>query len=196
MWNAPGAVPTFAAGASPVADLSFAGSGNAVTASLLGINTNQVGPPPQGIENFGWYAIGAGGTVGPLHYLWDSSAAPGATSVQFTPSGSYGFFLESVQGKGSAFEADYFWFMNTGDNFSAGLGAGPIAPTYQKFAIFSPNATSQFYLGIEDTLPSLGGDQDYNDMIVGVSVAPEPGAGVLLGIGLLAGGLVRQKRRS
>ncbi len=58
---------------------------------------------------------------------------------------NYGFFIENVQGFGTAFQTEYIYYMNSAVNL--GTGAMPVDNT-QHFAIFSSG--SNYYLGATD----------------------------------------------
>jgi hypothetical protein len=176
----PGAIAYWGNGTASVSNMYFQSSGIPVTVSLLGMFTNQLGTPQNsGYNLFGWYEINADGTIGAMTTLWSSKSAVTGASATFTPTGNYGLFLENVQGNG---QADYFWFMNKGQDYSSGPDKNPIDTT-QHFAMFS-GTPGQYFVGIDDT---NSGSMDYNDMIVKVTNAPEPG---LLGVaGLMLCGL-------
>jgi hypothetical protein len=175
----PGAIKYYGAGLNAVQNMSFNNNGIAVSVSLLGAFSNQKGGT-NGVDYFGWYAIKADGTIGAMTRLWSSTTPASGTSAVFTPTGNYGFFLENVQGNGSA---DYFWFMNAGSDNGMGSGAtgGATADALQHFAVFNGDPGT-FFLGIEDT---NRGDGDFNDLVVKVTNVLEPGSVLLLTAGLL-----------
>jgi hypothetical protein len=109
--------------------------------------------------------------------LWNSKTASTGESAIFTPAGSYGLFLENIQGNR---QADYFWFMNASQDYAAGPEMNPVDAN-QHFAVFS-GVPGQFFVGIADT---SFGDRGYSDMVVKVTNAPESRTVILLFIGLL-----------
>jgi hypothetical protein len=176
----PGAIAYWANGQASVPNMYFQSSGIPVTVSLLGMFTNQLGTSQNtGYNIFGWYKVNANGTIGALTALWNSKTATIGATATFTPSGNYGLFIENVQGNGAA---DYFWFMNQTQNYSAGPDRNRIDNT-QHFAVFS-GTPGQYFVGMDDT---AFGSTDYNDMIVKVTNAPEPCMFVLSGLSLLSG---------
>jgi hypothetical protein len=176
----PGAISYYGNGTAAVSNMYYQNNGTPVTVSLLAMYTNQLGTPKNtGYNVFGWYEINSNGTIGAMTALWNSKSATIGETATFVPTGSYGLYLENIQGNG---QADYFWFMNKGQDYSAGPDKNPIDST-QHFAIFS-GTPGQYFVGMDDT---DGGALDYNDMIVKVTNAPEPSAFVLSGLGLLCG---------
>lgn len=161
-----------------VQSMSFQNSGTAVSVSLLGMFTNQLGTAQNsGYNVFGWYEINTNGTIGALTPLWNSKTATTGESAVFSPTGSYGLFLENIQGNG---QADYFWFMNSTQDYSVGPQKNPV-DSNQHFAVFS-GVPGQFFVGMADT---NFGDRGYSDMVVKVTNVPEVSA-----VSLLFGGLL------
>jgi hypothetical protein len=182
----PGAIAYWANGTASVANMYFQSSGIPVTVSLLGMLTNQLGTTKNpGYNAFGWYEINANGTIGAMTALWNSKTATIGESATFTPTGNYGLYLENIQGNGAA---DYFWFMNKTQDYSAGPDKNPV-DTMQHFAVFS-GTPGQYFVGMDDT---AFGALDYNDMIVKVTNAPEPRMLVLAGFSILCGFHLRRK---
>jgi hypothetical protein len=142
---------------------------------------------------FGWYDTTLPASGSNLHIIFAGSDTAGATAT-FTPSSSYGFYLDdTVVGD--------TWFTNTSLNTQ---GSGN-----QHFAVFSSDQTN-YWIGMEDlpfcktTNPcTVGGskstsDRDYNDMIVEISpvpaAVPEPGTLALFGTGLISlAGIIRRR---
>ncbi len=186
----PGAIKYYGtASGAAVQRMSFQNNGTAVTVSLIGQLTNQLGTPQNsGYNVFGWYQINPDGTIGALTSLWNSKSDTIDQSATFTPNGAYGLFLENIQGNGAA---DYFWFMNSSQDYSAGPFKNP-ADTSQHFAVFS-GVPGQFFIGVDDT---DNGDQDYNNMIVELVNAPEPRSTALLGLGLVVFALIVRRHQS
>ena len=178
----PGAIAYYGTSTgSAVANMNFVSNGSAVTVSLLAQLTNQLGTTQNpGYNVFGWYAINANGTIGATTQLWSSKNDAIGQSATFTPGPAgtnYGLYLENIQGNG---QADYFWFMNSSQDYSAGPDKNP-ADTNQHFAVFS-GVPGQFFLGVDD---SNNGNQDFNNMVIELVNAPEPGTFALFGLGSL-----------
>ena len=182
-----------------VQNMSFQSSGSAISVSLVGQFTNQIGVAPNtGYNVFGWYTINPDGTIGAMTSLWNSKTDTIGESATFTPTGHYGLFFENIQGNGLA---DYFWFMNSTQNYSAGVDKNPVVAG-QLFAVFS-GTPNEFYVGMED---ANGGDNDFQDMIVQLyttasgcppppCITPEPSTLLLSGVGFMLGGGVLLRRR-
>jgi hypothetical protein len=184
----PGAISYYGtATKAAVQNMSFQNSGKAVTVSLVGQLTNQLGTVANtGYNVFGWYQINANGTIGAMTSLWNSKSDKVGQSATFSPNGNYGLFLENIQGNGAA---DYFWFMNATADTSSGPNANPVDSS-QHFAVFS-GTTGQFFIGVDDT---NNGNTDYNNMIIELVNAPEPRTFALLGAGLLLCGMLIARR--
>jgi hypothetical protein len=176
----PGALSYYGSGTSAASTMSFTNSGSSQQATLQGVFTNQNGLPNSsglnGLDYFGWYSV-SGSTIS-THQLFTSTSSIGS-AADFSPTSTYGFYLENVQSAGLPYEADYFWFMN--DSLDYVSGTGVLDSGTQHFAAFA--AANGFYIGAEDT-PAPSSDFDYNDMIVSVAPIPEPAF-----LGLLGGGL-------
>jgi hypothetical protein len=176
----PGAISYWGNGTAAPSNMYYQSGGVAVTVSLLAMYTNQLGTAQNpGYNVFGWYEINANGTIGAMTALWNSKSATIGETATFTPTGNYGLFLENIQGNG---QADYFWFMNKTQDYSAGPDKNPVDTT-QHFAVFS-GTPGQYFVGMDDTNE---GATDYNDMIVKVMNVPEPCMFVLSGLSLLGG---------
>jgi hypothetical protein len=190
--NPPGALPFFATGnLAAVPTMSFSSDGSAVDVSLAGVFTTQT-TPAIGIDYFGYYLLDSSGkvTFPPKQLLSASDALNTAASFSVAPNTKYGFYLENVQGQGTSVETDYWFFMDsTQDTTNRNISLTP----FQHVAVFQSGA-ADYYLGIEDCISSANNscDQDYNDMIIKVSVAsvPEPASAIFGGIGLFSIGLV------
>jgi hypothetical protein len=166
--------------------MSFQNNGKAVTVSLVGQLTNQLGTAANpGYNIFGWYQINPNGTIGAMTPLWNSKSDTIGEAATFTPNGNYGLYLENIQSS----TADYFWFMNSADNISKG-GTAAVADSSQHFAVFS-GTPGQFFIGVDDT---NNGNADYNNMIIELVNAPEPRTFGFFGISLLVGGLLLSRR--
>jgi hypothetical protein len=188
--NPPGAINYYGNGTAAASNMSFTSAGTPDVATLLGTFSTQNGVPPSGLDIFGWYSV-AGSTI-TTHQLF-TSGAPIGTMATFTPTSSYGFYLENIQSPGASYEADYFWFMNDSLDYTAGPGAGLVDTGTQHFSVFS-GANSSYYLGVEDA-PAPGSDLDYNDVVVELQPAPEPASLAMMVGGMsLLGWAIRRRR--
>jgi len=180
--NPPGALSYYGNGTAAPFNMSFTSSGTAQEVSLLGVFTTQTGVTPLGTDYFGWYTYNNG--VVTMNPLLNSTEAIGSYST-FLPTGNYGFYLENVQSPGTSYTANYFWFTDSGLDYTSGPGAPP-TDGLQHFSIFG-GTNGTFYLGLEDT-PAPSGDFDYNDMVIELQPVPEPSSFALMagGVGLLS----------
>ena len=183
----PGAINYYGkASGAAVQSMAFQNNGTAITVSLVGQLTNQLGTTKNpGFNVFGWYQINPDGSIGAMTRLWNSKSDTVGQSATFTPSASYGLFIENIQGNGAA---DYFWFMDSTKDYGTGL-AGTVDSS-QHFAVFS-GVPGQFYVGMDDT---NSGDTDYNNMIIELMNVPEPSSIALLAAGLVLFGLLSRRR--
>ena len=133
-------------------------------------------------DEFGWYDTVTGVTTP----IFNSGVPITVTALTFTPSASWGVYIKN--GAGVTFKS--------GDNG-------------QQFAVFSqspptpsapPSNLSNYWIGMEDLkntsfkYGNLGGDYDYNDMVVQLQAVPEPGYIMLLVAGFGALALVRRRQ--
>jgi hypothetical protein len=87
--------------------------------------------------------------------------------------------------------SDYQWFriyktdMYGNANFFFGDGGGDLS--------FSGNFLELWFIDDDHV---TGGNQDHNDMVVGLSVVPEPATMILLGLGLTGAGILRRRIKS
>jgi hypothetical protein len=129
------------------------------------------------IDEFGWYGVSNPLVLNPIFV----GADPLGTTVSFTPSDTYGYYLTS----------------GVGETYYTQSSLNPSAETnHQHFAAFRDSLAAEpgrTWIGVED-LPLLycgeevGGD--YNDTVVEIVGSPEPATGLLAGGGLLALALI------
>lgn len=194
--NPPGALPYFGNGTSDVSNMWFNSGGSAVTLSLTGVFTSQTKTSsPTAVDYFGYYTLNSSGNIASTLRLFSAAdALATTTSLTIAANTNYGFYLENVQGQGTAFETDYWFYMDSTQNTdNRGIALTPL----QHAAIFQNGATG-YYVAFEDCFGAAC-DKDYNDMIVQMAVTsssatPEPAPAALAGIGLLAFGLLLRAR--
>ena len=161
-----------AGGTKDVTNFSFT-SAQPVTATFRASITGFNGFAAPGDE-FGWYDTT---NTAVLHPVFNSSLPITTTAVTFTPSAAWGVYVKN--GAGAIYQS--------GDNG-------------QQFAVFAQTPASpgtlplnltRYWIGVEDLkntsfgYANLGGDYDYNDLLVEFGVAvPEPSYILLLLLGL------------
>jgi len=138
-----------------------------------------------GSDTFGYYLESSPGT---LHQLFGGGTAEVGTTVTVTftaPPSNYGFYFQNGN---TIFYSD------------ATLNSPSNDPGVQHFALFqgasTPNNTA-FWIGVEDE--GVGGDYDYNDMIIRFdagAATPEPVAWALMATVAIVLGIVIYRRRS
>jgi hypothetical protein len=218
MQNAPGYMPYYSNGVvSDPGNMYFTSSGNPISMRVQLTLTDQRGGR-NGIDLFGYYRTdSAGQAILDPTVIFTSNDAIGNTytapALTFAAGENYGFFIENVQGLGTAFVTYYIYYMNSAMNTATGsMPAG----NAQHFAVFSSGTT--YYVGMVDTSACQGTFQpesspcmqsaqfDFNDLIIELdttsglrpnvtAVAPEPGSAALLAGGLLGIGTVLRLRR-
>jgi hypothetical protein len=128
-------------------------------------------------NTFGWFAYDPSNPTAPivLHQIFPG---PYWDPVVFFSTLYFGFYL---QGPGGTFLSL--------DNLSPNTDPGN-----QHFAVFN-NGSQTYWFGIEDW-QYLGGDKDFNDMVVKIGPVPEPASLLLLGTGLIGLAVLRRKYKA
>jgi uncharacterized protein (TIGR03382 family) len=189
--NPPGLLPFYAdAGGGALPNSWFTSASSAVNVTLRGVFTTQTSAA-NGVDYFGYYTLDSAGHVTSATRLL-SAGDPLNTTTSFSlaPGTNYGFYVENVQGEGTVFETDY-WFY--GDSSQDTTNRGINLAGLQHVAVF--DGGSSYYLGLEDT---TGGacDCDYNDVIVQVTAVPEPGSIALALAGFVGLSVLLIRRRA
>lgn len=182
-----------------VANMYFTSTGLPVSLTVDGIHTNEI--IADAYDVFGYYEVPASGTPNliPLLSTNPSGASPATvgSTVTFDPTGNYGYYIENIKGAGTAFESDYFFYMN--DGWDQELSLGP--DSLQHFAVFQDG--SNYIIGDVDGVGCTNNvacvaptDFDYQDIVITATNTPEPTTlGLMGGSLLLLGGLLRRKLR-
>ncbi|MBV9404817.1 MAG: PEP-CTERM sorting domain-containing protein [Acidobacteriaceae bacterium] len=188
----PGNLPYLGgSGGSSAPDLYFTASGNALV--TLQVSSTDA-KTSTNVSVFGYYlADSTGAPTGSVVQLFSSTDPAGKTAtISFTPGQNYGFYTENIQGAGTPYATDYFFYMDSA--YNSANGSMP-ADALQHFAIFQSGPS--YFLGtvsadacqngfLPQTSPCvLSSAFDYNDIVVQLGSVPEPAS-----LGLLGGSLV------
>lgn len=202
-YTAPGYMPFYDGPSGAPSNMFFTSSGNPETVTLQVALTTQKGGVA-GIDFLGYYLTDSTGSTISNPSAFFNANNPGGTTFTMPAlrvGQNYGFFIENVQGFGTAFQTEYIYYMNSALN--VGTGSMPVDNT-QHFAIFTDGTT--YYIGATDgdacqgnyrpgSSPCEPASQfDFNDMVIQVNSTPEPASTGLFAVGLIvAGALIRRK---
>ncbi len=211
--GAPGTLPYFGNGSGSASLIYFMSNGSPMDVSLQTIMTTQKSLA-SGYDVFGYYVANQSGNAPAgvaLTPIFDSrtSAVGTVSSLSGLVAGqNYGFYIENIQGGGTQFATDYFYYMDS--TASTANGSMP-ADSLQHFAAFS-GANGSYFLGDVDgdacqgsfqpnSSPCVPSSQfDYNNMMVeltpGAGNTPEPAPFALIGGGLLVVGAIVRRRKN
>jgi hypothetical protein len=144
----------------------------------------------------GWYEQGAVLTAANRGTSWDvvfTGDATVGTTVAFTPTYNFGlwFLADFAETAAGISDDDIITALGAGGRFTeSSRNSAAAGTTNQYFTAFARSAASaqtiptEFWIGIEDVYLPIA-DRDYNDMVLRLTVVPEPGYYVALSIGLL-----------
>ncbi len=151
-----------------------------------------------------------------------AQGAGGATTVSFTPTATYGFYIRFLNSTGfgagwsAGTQSQGVTGLNTYAGGAFGLPSGPESPLHQHFTLLQNTTVTgnlqRFYLGNEDgfysntncdtgaTGPCRELSGDYQDFVVQLDITnpnavPEPASIGMIGAGLLALGVIARRRR-
>lgn len=176
-------------------NISLTSSSGIMEAKLEDSITGIKGGSP-GILYFGYYTMNGGTPM--LTQLFSSSMAVGTTAPVVVTSGStYGFYIQDVQGQGTAAQTTFTFYMNSAMNSNTGTEG---VSNDQHLAVFD-GGTDNYWIGAfgqpecsagsgvtpENSPCAQGWAFDYNDFVVNLVPAPEPAS---VGLGLMGGGLI------
>lgn len=187
-----------------VNDFYFQGTqgGTSIKAEVAGLS---------GSNWIGWYDRSknvADLTASDIGVIFRGSDATGATTT-FSPTSSYGLWF--LSGYSSANTPAAIATANNGvlnalqTSTSAkftqsGKNGSSAGTTNQYFSVFAQNSSAAqvvpvtYFVGVEDVNFANGADKDYNDLVLSLTVVPEPGFYGILSLGVVGLGLARRRR--
>ncbi len=177
-------------------NISFVGSAQFMNISFS-FNSAALGA---GTDYVGFYMETQAGTIASMIPLFSTASQNSNVLLAVSTGAQYGFYVENVQGEGTASETDEYYFMNTNLNHS---NTGSLSAD-QHFALYNSLATNTYFIGIENPLVT-GSNSDFNSMLLTATYppntdptpqAPEPASIVITGASLCAFGCFLRRRRS
>lgn len=167
---------TFAAGWNGPGSLAYYNLGGAPTTFMFdaGVNTPHIGylrlevAGNHLINQFGWYTVNQQGGFEDF-LLFSGPDTPLAGPVQFNPLQPFGFFLTAAGGQTFRSGVD-------GNQFAL-FAETPASPAPGQFL-------TRYWIAVED-VKFGSADRDYNDLVVSITVVPEPSVVSLAGLGLV-----------
>lgn len=152
----------------------------------------------------GWYRQGVTLTAANRGTDWDviyTGANAPTLAASFTPSGDFGLWFLSNYTLNSNATTDLLTALGTEARFTeSSRNTGAAGTTNQYYALFAQTSANTIpgtvWLGIEDVNFANGSDRDYNDMVIRLTVVPEPGYYLLLSLGLAGLGWARLRKKS
>jgi len=144
-------------------------------------------------QEMGWYQpTGAGAVTTRTELLKVSGKGvegfgdtlSGTLSNSANPVGPFGFYLESPSGSNK-----YFYSENWRNS-----GSEDHAILYDLGLLVDSSYNNMYLMGWEDKTIPNGSDRDFQDLVVELTVVPEPASMLLLGVGI-AGMMVRRFRK-